>query len=330
MKPLERHYRTLVGLVYPAVYLDEREEEIIDTLLASAAPERTRPQWGETADLLRSGLAVRSSMFGVADRQGAKVATGMLSAGIVAFMAAMTAAIHLSDFVVPNNVWTDTVSPAFVSWWVAVTLTAAFASFVGQRRARRFAPGIAAVLGLGFLMGPDVVMVPSMTVLGLSWFTLVAWLMPHTQRRWVSTAVFLGGLTTGTMAGLAVVSRAEALMRSPRPHDMFSVATAMPPGQNWSVAITYIAIAAGLVLLSRPRLALTYALLVPPLFICAESLIQSRFLITSGPAAFASGVTVVAITTALIAVSLLLTLRDRMTPAALTQTDQLRISDERL
>jgi hypothetical protein len=52
---LARRYRRLLN-AYPRSY---RREELLDTLLESAPPERDRPTWRETANLLRNGLRAR-------------------------------------------------------------------------------------------------------------------------------------------------------------------------------------------------------------------------------------------------------------------------------
>jgi hypothetical protein len=61
MSPLERRYRRLLRC-YPAQYRAERADEMLDTLLASAAPGQRWPAARESAALLRGGSRARAGV----------------------------------------------------------------------------------------------------------------------------------------------------------------------------------------------------------------------------------------------------------------------------
>ncbi|HWE65980.1 MAG TPA: hypothetical protein VG298_04990 [Acidimicrobiales bacterium] len=58
MTALEAHYKRLLQL-YPAAYRQQRGDEILATLVESADPERERPTFGDTVDLVGHALRLR-------------------------------------------------------------------------------------------------------------------------------------------------------------------------------------------------------------------------------------------------------------------------------
>ncbi len=75
---LEKGYRRLL-LAYPSGYREKRADEIVGTLLDSAAPGQTRPSFADAADLITGGLRQRIGLDADAD-----LAAGWALAGPVA------------------------------------------------------------------------------------------------------------------------------------------------------------------------------------------------------------------------------------------------------
>ncbi|MEU4427969.1 hypothetical protein AB0F81_45725, partial [Actinoplanes sp. NPDC024001] len=59
MSDLERRYRRLVRIFYPAGYRAERGTEIVGTYLALASPDRRWPSAADAGDLAAGGLRQR-------------------------------------------------------------------------------------------------------------------------------------------------------------------------------------------------------------------------------------------------------------------------------
>jgi hypothetical protein len=110
MTPLERRYRLLLH-AYPRSYREHRGEEMLDTLLAGAAPGQTRPSWRDAADLIGGGARERAGAHAVPG-----FANGLRLAGPIAL--ALVAGVTGSAWLVGER--TIAASAVAAAWAVAV------------------------------------------------------------------------------------------------------------------------------------------------------------------------------------------------------------------
>jgi hypothetical protein len=115
---LEGRYRRLMG-AYPAAYRQEREAEIIATLLDAAPPGQTRPTVADTVDVVVAGLRVRFGALG-----GGDVALGLRTAAPVAL--AVAAGMAVLGLIRDSEATAGHPSPfrpallAYLAWLLAV------------------------------------------------------------------------------------------------------------------------------------------------------------------------------------------------------------------
>jgi hypothetical protein len=110
MTPLERRYRLLLR-AYPRSYREHRGEEMLDTLLEAAGPDRKTPTWRDAADLVGGGVRERAGAHAVPG-----FANGLRLAGPIAL--AMVAGVTGSAWLVGER--TVAASVVAVAWVAAV------------------------------------------------------------------------------------------------------------------------------------------------------------------------------------------------------------------
>jgi hypothetical protein len=100
MSPLERRYRRLLR-AYPAQYRSERADEMLGTLLDTAAPGQRRPSARESAGLIAGGVRARAARnAGLPALASLRLAAMLACATFLGILLATTAG-HLSSGVRP-------------------------------------------------------------------------------------------------------------------------------------------------------------------------------------------------------------------------------------
>ena len=213
MDALERRYRRLL-LAYPAEYRRERGDEIVGILLDDAPPGRTRPSWGDVADLLLGGLRRRA---------GLDVVPGLAAGARVAAPYALALAAGLSGFLLlsfegvprlpvfelilrplrPVNSWPTVGIVSYLCWLYALGAhslgrpTTARTALGLSTAASATVPLLAAAVGLD---RPPLWTVGTLTAFGL--IALVGYRppSPHERAATVACAVAAALLATALLA----------------------------------------------------------------------------------------------------------------------------------
>ncbi len=273
MNPLERQYRLLLWLAYPTSYLAHREDELITTLLDTATPGQQRVHLRDAADLLRSGIAVRTQSARIEPlRHGATRAAATAMAALPA-VAALVLTVQLA-----GTPWNDDTPALLVPYWTLVAATPLLAPIINGRRKPAVAT-IALVLGAGLIAGSEHVLVQPLTILAIAMFAALALLLPNPRRPSHIGALIAAGAAVGAVAGArALTVLATTPNNTPRPRDMFATHVLDLPQPPTFHLVALAAAVACVILL--PRLGTTLALLAPPTLICAVTLLGNDLLTT--------------------------------------------------
>jgi len=95
MNSLERSYRMLLD-IYPSEYLEQREEEMVAVLLASAPADQRRASMREASGLLRGGLRARAATYGQVERTNARLWSALISAGALSSLVTLVLAVRFT------------------------------------------------------------------------------------------------------------------------------------------------------------------------------------------------------------------------------------------
>ncbi|MEO8697711.1 MAG: hypothetical protein ABI658_29700 [Acidimicrobiales bacterium] len=201
MNGLERRYRMLLA-IYPPEYLEQREEEMVAVLLASAHADQRRPAMKEAVGLVYSGLRARTAAYGRAERSNARMWSALVSAAALSALATLVLTVHAT------GTWSTERPRLFAPFWLAIAALPALVVFA-PRVVRRLGVGPVAIAVAGLVSGRSVPLVQRTLLVAVVWFAFVVWLTPTAARISLRAA----SVIVGVGAGLAGAAKVHSAMR---------------------------------------------------------------------------------------------------------------------
>lgn len=258
MNSLERSYRMLLA-IYPSEYLEQREEEMVAVLMASAPAGQRRPAAREVFGLLRGGLRVRAATYGRVERANARLWSALIAAGALSYLVTLVLAVHAT------GTWSAERPRLFAPFWLAIAALPALFVFA-PRLVRQLGIVPIAIAVAGLVAGRSVPLVQRTLLVAVVWFAFVVWLTPTAARISLRAASVIVGVGAG-LAGAANVHRATGWSGPYVLQNVFQDVP-MPIHWIWIPSLCVLAIA----VCTKGTVAITYGYVIVPLALASTAL----------------------------------------------------------